>query len=191
MIDPHPRQSVAGQRITTGRRTGVAAVARPDGAGPGGRCRDSPPASGVVSHVQHRPQHQLHEHLHGGLRFLRVLPARPGATKATCCRATCCWRRSTRRCSWAAIRSCCRAACIRRSRSSGTKNCCATSSGTFRRSTSTASARRRSITSRRSPSCRCARCSNGCRRPVWGAFPAAARRSWSIACAARSRAAKC
>ena len=54
-----------------------------------------------------------------------------------------------------------RRACTPTSSSSGTRNCCATSRSAFRRSTSTASARRRFITSRRSRSCRCGRCSSG------------------------------
>ena len=41
--------------------------------GPGGRRRDAAAASGALPHVQHRPQHQLHERLHGGVRLLRVL----------------------------------------------------------------------------------------------------------------------
>ena len=56
-------------------------------------------------HVQHRPQHQLHQRLHRGLRLLRVLPQAEATPKATCCRARCCYRRSRRRSTWAATRS--------------------------------------------------------------------------------------
>ncbi len=58
----------------TRRRLAPAAIERPGRLGPGGRRRDAPPAPRAVSHIQYRPQHQLHERLLRGLRFLRVLP---------------------------------------------------------------------------------------------------------------------
>ncbi|MGC4003951.1 MAG: CofH family radical SAM protein [Pirellulales bacterium] len=66
-------KAVAGERLTPDE--GLRLLESHDlcRARQGRRCRDAAAPSAAVSHVQHRPQHQLHERLHGGLRFLRVL----------------------------------------------------------------------------------------------------------------------
>ncbi len=149
-------KAVAGERLSPDEGLAAARVARPGGAGPRGRRRHAPAASRAVPHLQHRPQHQLHERLHGGLRLLRVLPQAEGRRRLRARARRAAAKdpgdgRPGRRSDSDAGRPASRA-----SSSSGTKSCCATSRATFRRSTSTASARRRFITSPRSPSCRCA-----------------------------------
>ena len=44
-------------------------------------------------HLQHRPQHQLHERLRRGLRLLRVLPQDRATPTPTSCRARCCCKK--------------------------------------------------------------------------------------------------
>ena len=106
-------KAVAGERLTPDEGLAAAGVARSGRAGPGGRRGHAAAAPRAVSHLQHRPQHQLHEHLHERLPLLRVLaPAgRPGRLRHRPRRTVS--ARSRRRSSWAATRSCCRAACTR------------------------------------------------------------------------------
>ncbi len=78
-------KAVAGERLTPDEGLHAARVARSGGPGPGGRRGHAPAASRAVSHLQHRSQRQLHERLHGGLRFLRLLsPAQ--ASRRLCAR---------------------------------------------------------------------------------------------------------
>ncbi len=76
-------KAVAGERLTPDEGVAAAGIARSGGDRPRGRCRHASAASRANPHLQHRPQHQLHQHLHGGLRFLCVLSA------AETCRRLC------------------------------------------------------------------------------------------------------
>ena len=148
------QRAVEGGRLSFDE--GVDAVPRGRPARPRPRRRRRLPAaaSRAVPHLQHRPQHQLHQRLHGGLRLLRVLPqgrrhrslrARPRRPAREDPRD----RRPRRRPDPDAGR----AASPPQARV--VRGAAPRHQGALpRRSTSTASARRRSITSPRSPSCR-------------------------------------
>ena len=58
-----------------GRSAGTLAGRGPAGPGPAGRGRLWPPSRPAGADLRHRPQHQLHEHLHVGMPVLRVLSA--------------------------------------------------------------------------------------------------------------------
>ena len=69
-----PRQGRCRRAADARRRRRAVRVPRPARAGPGRRRRLPPAAPRAVPHLQHRPQHQLHQRLRGRLRLLRLLP---------------------------------------------------------------------------------------------------------------------
>ena len=127
-----------------------------------GRAADAvtpPAAPRAVSHLQHRPQHQLHERLRRRLRLLRLLPQDRATPTPTSCRARSCTRRSRRRSPSAATRSCMQGGNAPVAEAGVVRGTAPRPEGALsRRSTCTPSARRRSGTSTSSTSCRCARC---------------------------------
>ena len=180
------KKAVAGERLTLAEGVALFDCKDLQCAGPGRRRRRAPPASGAVPHLQHRPQHQLHQRLRRGLRLLRLLPQehrrrrlRPAARSAL--QEDRGNDRPGRRPGPAARRqpSDAEAGMVR--------GAAARSEGALsRRSICTPSALRRSGTFTSSTSCRSRRCCNGSRTPAWAACRAAAARSSSIASARRS-----
>ena len=136
----------------------------------GGRHGHVPQTSGTLSHLQHRPQHQLHQRLYRRLPFLRVLPParRPQGYVSNGRRCT---GRSRRPSPWAATRFCSQGGLHPDLPLDWYEDLLRDIKGGFRRSTSTVSARRRSTTS---PGFRAAgprRAGAARRRPAWEALP--------------------
>ena len=82
-------------------------------------------------HLHHRPQHQLHERLHGAVRVLRLLPRPALEGRLPPQQGAARRRRSRRRSRSAATRSCCRAGCTPTSASSSTRSSSAGSRRTY------------------------------------------------------------
>ena len=103
-------RTLAGERLSDADALTLLRIARADSAWERRRTRSGIEKRPRPRHLRRRPQRQLHQHLHGALRVLRLLarPRRSGA-RATCCRSRSSSRRSRRRSRWAAPASCCRA----------------------------------------------------------------------------------
>ena len=139
-------KAVAGGRLKPAEGLRAAGVARPGGAG--GRAADAaaPPPSRAVSHLQHRPQHQLHERLHRRLPLLRLLAARRATRKATSRSPRACCERSSETVDLGGDQILMQGGMHPELSCEWYEELLADIKGASRRSTSTASARRKSTT---------------------------------------------